>query len=124
MAQHGDDAMPVQPAAKDERLVAVRLFGADLPPVCNRALAARLPEPAALARATLLRVAHAPEDWPRWMRAAGLETRRDSGRAQGPVFEYYGQAQQAAADGLGVARGSGPASTIISPPGGWWHRSR
>ena len=53
---------------------------------------------------SLLRVAHAAEDWPLWLKTAG------AGRitARGPEFQYYGQAQQAAADGLGVAMGIRP----------------
>jgi LysR family glycine cleavage system transcriptional activator len=38
------------------------------------------------------------------MRAAGLPKLP----AKGPVFEYYGQALQAAADGVGVAMGIRP----------------
>jgi LysR family transcriptional regulator, glycine cleavage system transcriptional activator len=51
-----------------------------------------------------LRVAHSAEDWPLWLRAAGL-TRVT---ARGPEFQYYGQALQAAVDGLGVAMGIRP----------------
>jgi LysR family glycine cleavage system transcriptional activator len=85
-------------------LVATRLFGADLLPVCAPALAAKLRRPSLLTRASLLRVAHAPGDWPRWLEAAGAP----GVTAAGPVFEFYGQAQQAAADGLGVAMGVRP----------------
>ncbi|MDO9502076.1 LysR substrate-binding domain-containing protein [Falsiroseomonas sp.] len=85
-------------------LVATRLFGADLLPVCAPALAAKLRRPSALARATLLRVTHAPGDWPRWLEAAGVP----GIAAAGPIFEFHGQAQQAAADGLGVAMGLRP----------------
>jgi LysR family transcriptional regulator, glycine cleavage system transcriptional activator len=87
-------------------LAATALFDADLLPVASPAIAARLAEgpAAALARESLLRVAHAPEDWPRWLAAAGLP----GVVAGGPVFDYYGQALQAAADGLGVAMGIRP----------------
>ena len=85
-------------------LTAMPLFEADLLPVAAPALAARLRRPGNLGRETLLRVAHAPEDWPRWLAAAGV-ARVD---AEGPVFDYYGQALQAAADGLGVAMGIRP----------------
>lgn len=85
-------------------LEATPLFPADLLPVMAPALAGRLSAPADLTRQTLLRVAHAPEDWGLWSRAAGLPALR----AQGPVFEYYGQALQAAMDGLGVAMGIRP----------------
>ena len=85
-------------------LQAEALFAADLLPVCSPALAADLPHPDALDPARLIRVAHAPEDWPRWLAAAG----RPGLRAAGPVFAFYGQALQAAADGVGVALGLRP----------------
>jgi LysR family glycine cleavage system transcriptional activator len=52
----------------------------------------------------LLRVAHAPKDWPVWLEAAGLP----GISARGPTFEFYGQALQAASDGVGVALGIRP----------------
>jgi LysR family glycine cleavage system transcriptional activator len=52
----------------------------------------------------LLRVAHATDDWPRWFKAAEVS----KVRTKGPEFEYYGQALQAAADGVGVAMGISP----------------
>lgn len=85
-------------------LVAEPLFNADLMPVCTPGLAAQLKHPAGLAAATLLRVAHAPDDWPSWLAASGLT----GVEARGPVFEFYGQALQAAADGVGVALGIRP----------------
>jgi len=98
--------------------VAERLFAADLMPVCTPALARRLKVPEDLRSATLLRVAHAPDDWPLWFSAAGVSKMR----AKGPEFEYYGQALQAAADGVGVAMGIRPyvdddlsAARLIAP---------
>jgi len=85
-------------------LVAEKLFAADLLPVCTPALAATLATPADLAAAGLLRVAHAPDDWPRWLLAAG----QPPTAIHGPEFEYYGQALQAALDGVGVAMGIRP----------------
>jgi LysR family transcriptional regulator, glycine cleavage system transcriptional activator len=85
-------------------LVAERLFAANLTPVCAPALAKRLKQVDDLRAATLLRVGHAREDWPRWIRAAGLAKLS----AKGPEFEYYGQALQAALDGVGVAMGISP----------------
>lgn len=85
-------------------LLAQPLFAADLTPVCAPALARRLRRPADLAPESLLRVAHAAEDWPRWLAAVGLAGLP----AQGPQFDFYGQALQAAADGLGVAMGIRP----------------
>ncbi|WP_374440193.1 LysR substrate-binding domain-containing protein [Stella sp.] len=85
-------------------LVAEPLFAADLMPVCAPALAAGLAGPHDLAGGNLLRVAHAPDDWSLWLAAAGLPRLQ----ARGPEFEYYGQALQAAADGVGVAMGIRP----------------
>lgn len=85
-------------------LLAEPLFAADLVPVCAPALAKQIRQPADLTSATLLRVAHAPDDWPRWLKAAGVARLAP----KGPQFEYYGQALQAATDGLGVAMGIRP----------------
>jgi LysR family glycine cleavage system transcriptional activator len=111
-------------------LRAIALFAADLVPVCRPAMAAGLATPASLAGQCLLRVAHAAEDWPRWLEAAGVA----GVAAEGPVFDYYGQAQQAAADGLGIAMGIRPyvdddlaAGRLVAPfelklpkQGRWW----
>ena len=85
-------------------LVAEPLFAADLSPVCAPRFAAQLKRPADLRGPALLRVAHAAEDWPAWLKAAGVSRVA----ARGPEFQYYGQALQAAADGLGVAMGIRP----------------
>jgi LysR family glycine cleavage system transcriptional activator len=85
-------------------LVAEPLFAADLLPVCAPRLAAQLRRPADLKGPSLLRVAHSSGDWPLWLRAARV-TRTT---ARGTEFQFYGQAQQAAADGLGVAMGIRP----------------
>jgi LysR family transcriptional regulator, glycine cleavage system transcriptional activator len=85
-------------------LTAEPLFAADLLPVCAPRLAAQLKRASDLRGPNLLRVAHASEDWPLWLKAAGVA--RVS--ARGPEFQFYGQAQQAAADGLGVAMGIRP----------------
>lgn len=85
-------------------LAAERLFDANLIPVCVTRLAQRLRSPRHLEPQMLLRVAHAPEDWPLWLKAAG----RPDMSAAGPIFEYYGQALQAASDGVGVSLGIRP----------------
>jgi LysR family glycine cleavage system transcriptional activator len=85
-------------------LEAEPLFTGDLVPVCTPRLAASLKRPADLKGPALLRVAHAAEDWPLWLKAAGV-TRIT---ARGPEFGYYGQALQAALDGLGIAMGIRP----------------
>jgi len=84
-------------------LVAEPLFAADLTPVCAPPVAARIKSRGTLEGETLLRVAHAPDDWPRWLATAGQAL-----AAKGPVFEYYGHALQAATDGVGVALGIRP----------------
>jgi LysR family glycine cleavage system transcriptional activator len=84
--------------------ISEKLFAADFTPVCTPALAKRLKTPDDLRNVTLLRVAHAADEWPQWFKAVGLS----KVRAKGPEFEYYGQALQAAADGIGVAIGVSP----------------
>jgi LysR family transcriptional regulator, glycine cleavage system transcriptional activator len=85
-------------------LVAEPLFAGDLLPVCAPRLAAQLKRPGDLKGPSLLRVAHSPEDWPLWLKAAGVARVT----ARGPQFQYYGQALQAAVDGLGAAMGIRP----------------
>jgi LysR family transcriptional regulator, glycine cleavage system transcriptional activator len=85
-------------------LVAEPLFAADLVPVCAPRLAQQLKRPGDLRGPGLLRVAHSPDDWPLWLKASGV-TRIT---ARGPEFQFYGQALQAAVDGLGVAMGIRP----------------
>jgi LysR family transcriptional regulator, glycine cleavage system transcriptional activator len=85
-------------------LIAEPLFAADLLPVCAPRLAAHVRRPSDLRGPALLRVAHSPEDWPLWLKAAGVA--RVTPR--GTEFQYYGQALQAAVDGLGIAMGIRP----------------
>ena len=85
-------------------LIAEPLFAADLLPVCAPRLANALKRPADLKGPTLLRVAHSPDDWPSWLEAAGVPRIT----ARGPEFAQYGQALQAAVDGLGIAMGIRP----------------
>jgi LysR family transcriptional regulator, glycine cleavage system transcriptional activator len=85
-------------------MVAEPLFAADLLPVCAPRLARELRRPNDLKGPSLLRVAHAAEDWPLWLKAAGIARTT----ARGPEFQFYGQALQAAVDGLGVAMGISP----------------
>jgi LysR family transcriptional regulator, glycine cleavage system transcriptional activator len=84
--------------------VAEPLFAADLLPVCAPKLASQLKRPNDLKGPNLLRVAHSPDDWPLWLKAAGV-TRVT---ARGPEFGFYGQALQAAIDGVGIAMGIQP----------------
>jgi len=85
-------------------LLAEPLFAADLLPVCAPRLATQLKRASDLRGPSLLRVAHASEDWPLWLKAAGVARVT----ARGPEFQYYGHALQAAVDGLGVAMGIRP----------------
>jgi LysR family glycine cleavage system transcriptional activator len=85
-------------------LIAEPLFAADLLPVCTPKFANVLKRPTDLKGPSLLRVAHSPDDWPSWLKAAGVARIT----ARGPEFQYYGQALQAASDGLGVAMGIRP----------------
>jgi LysR family transcriptional regulator of beta-lactamase len=74
------------------------LFAAPLTPLCAPDVAARLKEPADLARETLLR-SYRIDDWPNWFRAAGLEALR----LTGPVFDSAALMVEAASRGHGVA---------------------
>ena len=85
-------------------LVAEPLFEADILPVCAPVLAKRLRKTSDLKSDHLLRVTHSPQDWPRWLKAAGVK----DASAQGPEFGFYGQALQAAVDGVGIAMGIRP----------------
>jgi LysR family glycine cleavage system transcriptional activator len=85
-------------------LVAEPLFAADLLPVCTPKLAASIKRASDLKPTSLLRVAHSPEDWRTWLKAAGVPRLT----ARGTEFQYYGQALQAALDGLGIAMGIRP----------------
>ena len=57
-------------------LIAEPLFAADLLPVCAPRLASQLKRPGDLKGPTLLRVAHSPDDWPSWLKAAGRRARQ------------------------------------------------
>ncbi len=76
------------------------LFPGRLIVVCRPDLARRLAAPADLRRATLLDVRHSPDDWPRWLAAAGLP---DRARFQTLSFDFSAFAIQAALDGVGIA---------------------
>jgi len=76
------------------------LFSAELFPVCAPAIARRVKKADDLRQQTLLHVVHAPDDWPRWLKAAGVKLRPEK---RSPRFATYAMALQAATDGLGVA---------------------
>jgi len=82
-----------------------RLFTAALFPVAAPAIAAGIKNPKDLVRQTLLEVNHNPQDWPRWLKLAGLDGKSFRKRAS---FDYSAFALQAAIDGLGVALARAP----------------
>ncbi|HRE61774.1 MAG TPA: LysR substrate-binding domain-containing protein [Micropepsaceae bacterium] len=112
------------------------LFTADLFPVARPDIAAQLKSPASLAKANLLASANAPDDWPRWLEAAGLDPAL---ARKARAFDYPAFALQAALDGLGVAMARAPfvaddldAGRLVAPfslsvphEGGWYliHRT-
>lgn len=84
-------------------VVAKRLFGETILPVCNPGLVAgkrRLRKAADLAKHVLLCSLHRPEDWPLWLAAARV---RGLDGNSGLKFENSGLVYQAALDSLGVA---------------------
>lgn len=87
-------------AAQSPGFVSDALFSGRLMAVCRPDIAKRLKAPADLAREKLLDVRHSPEDWPRWLAAAGLP---DRSRFHVVSFDFSAFAIQAALDGLGVA---------------------
>jgi LysR family glycine cleavage system transcriptional activator len=98
-----DVALAIAPRARaPARLVSHDLLPIDLFPVCAPALASKLRRPADLARVTLLHGAPRPQDWRRWLEAAGLES---IAPAQELRFDTLTLAYQAAIEGLGVAIG-------------------
>ena len=86
-------------------VVSVPLFSPLFFPVCSPRIASKLKKPADLASATLLDVAHMPEDWSEWLQKAGVNESAINRRS---VFDYHSFALQAAVDGLGVAIGFEP----------------
>lgn len=74
------------------------ILRAPLSPLCTPQIAARLGEPAALARETLLR-SYRVDEWPRWFAAAGAACPP----LRGPVFDSSVLMVSAALAGRGVA---------------------
>ncbi|MFO1159701.1 MAG: transcriptional regulator GcvA [Reyranellaceae bacterium] len=103
-------------------LAAVEVF-----PVCSPALAERIHSPADLRDQVLIHSNPRPDDWPRWLKAAGA-TGVDA--ARGPRFETMSLAFQAAIEGVGVAMGLGCliaedlALGRLAKPLAFTHRSR
>jgi LysR family transcriptional regulator of beta-lactamase len=74
------------------------ILRAPLAPLCTPEMAARLPDPAALARETLLR-SYRADEWPRWFAAASAPCPP----LRGPVFDSSILMIHAALRGIGVA---------------------
>lgn len=74
------------------------ILRAPLSALCTPEMAARLPDPAALARETLLR-SYRADEWPRWFAEAGAPCPP----LRGPVFDSSILMVQTALRGLGVA---------------------
>jgi len=86
-------------------LVAERLVGEDIVPVCAPSLMKGpnpLKKPADLKRFTLLHIGTFPDDWQVWLTAAGI---KGVDATRGVTFDNSIVAYQAAIDGLGVAMG-------------------
>lgn len=77
---------------------ATPIFAAPFTPACAPTLARTLRRPHDLAGATLLR-SYRQDEWPRWLRAAGVQGLH----ARGPVFDSSLAIAGAAAAGAGVA---------------------
>jgi LysR family glycine cleavage system transcriptional activator len=98
-----DLAIQVLPeGAAPSGLAAHKITEVETFPIAAPAQAARLRRPADLASATLLHCDPRPDDWPRWLRHAGIE---GVAADKGPRFESLNLATQAAIEGLGVAIG-------------------
>jgi len=83
-------------------VVAERLIGEALIPVCSPRLRGELgpaAQPRDLMRFPLLQLTPLPDAWDRWLRSAGVNR---SARQQGPRFEHFSMAIQAAISHLGV----------------------
>ena len=90
-------------ARPPEGLISKRLFGEALTPVCSAALLQASPplrHPRDLKGWTLLCSLNRPNDWRRWLEAAGVH---DIDGNEGLKFENSGLAYQAAIDNLGIA---------------------
>ena len=92
-------------------LVAERIVGEDVLPVCAPALIKgpnALKKPADIKRFTLLHIGTFPDDWQVWLTAAGV---KGIDASRGVRFDNAIVAYQAAMDGMGVALGRNPLVT-------------
>lgn len=79
------------------------LHGEEMVPICSPQLVANLgctPQPEDLRNFPLLHIATRPRGWADWLAASGLS---DIDGENGPKFEHFTMAMQAAVAGLGVA---------------------
>ncbi|MCC9620652.1 transcriptional regulator GcvA [Thalassospira sp. MA62] len=79
------------------------LDGEEMVPICSPTLIEKLDHPPSahdLRQFTLLHIATRPRGWADWLHASGID---DIDGQNGPKFEHFTMAMQAAAAGLGVA---------------------
>ena len=74
-------------------------------PVCSPRHTPKIRKPADLRNHTLIHTSSRPNDWPRWLRAAGLDEL--AAAKSGPTFESLNLSYQAAIEGVGIAMGVG-----------------
>jgi DNA-binding transcriptional LysR family regulator len=72
-------------------------------PVCRPNHMAKIRKSSDLRNHTLVHTASRPNDWPRWLRAAGLDEL--AATKAGPTFESLNLSYQAAIEGVGIAMG-------------------
>ena len=97
-----------------------KLFAADFTPVCTPVLAKRLKTPDDLRNATLLRVAHAADEWPQWFKAAGVSKFEPKARSSNITARRCRLRPTASAS----RSASAPMSMTISRQGASLRRSR
>ncbi|MGX9393331.1 LysR substrate-binding domain-containing protein [Nitrobacteraceae bacterium UC4446_H13] len=74
-------------------------------PICRPSQTPKIRKPPDLRDHTLVHTASRPNDWPRWLRAAGLHEL--AAMKAGPTFESLNLSYQAAIEGVGIAMGVG-----------------
>lgn len=74
-------------------------------PVCRPNQTPKIRKPSDLRNHTLVHTASRRNDWPRWLRAAGLPELATT--KSGPTFESLNLSYQAAIEGVGIAMGVG-----------------
>ena len=84
---------------------AIVLAPLEIFPVCSPRQTPKIRRPLDLRGQTLIHSSSRPNDWPRWLRATGLDELASF--KHGPTFESLNLSYQAAIEGAGVAMGVG-----------------